>query len=101
MSSNQEITINFNEYVLEDYEISEYPRFNICVYYGDEEIGEYVETEYLQYFSPSDKNVLIDFINNDLEEELKKYDNIELVDIVWEADEDFVETIDTIYIRKK
>ena len=43
-STNQEITINFNESVLEHYAISEYPIFNICVYFGDEDIGEYDKT---------------------------------------------------------
>ena len=99
-STNQEINIKFNDRVLEGYKISEYPRFNICVYYGDEEIGEYAETEYLEYFYPTDKDMLIDYINYDLQIELKNYDNIHSVEIVWEVNADFVETIDTIYMRE-
>tara|TARA_R110000824_G_scaffold394738_1_gene594791 strand:- start:134 stop:448 length:315 start_codon:yes stop_codon:yes gene_type:complete len=96
-----EINIKFNNRVLDGYEISEYPRFNICVYYGAEEIGEYEETEYLEYFYPTEKDMLIDYINNELEQTLNNYDNIHSVEIVWEQNADFMETVDTIYIREK
>jgi len=95
-NDNQEININFDPSVLIDPEEG-YPRYNIRVSYGDTEDPE---TEYLNYFMPNEKNKLIDYINNNLQEELKIFDNITEIEIIWELDENYWETIDTIYERE-
>jgi len=97
-NDNQEININFDQSVLEYYELDQYPRFNILVRYGD---IEDLEQEYLDYFMPNEKNKLIDYIYNNLQEELKKFDNIFEIEIVWELDEYSVETVDTLYEKEE
>lgn len=92
--------IKFNEECLDWYSASEYPRFSICVNYGSEEIGDYDDTEYLEYFSPNSTEDLIDYINTDLQEKLNEFDDIESVEIVWEINCEDLELVDTIYSRK-
>ena len=99
-STNQEITIKFNNRVLDGYYI-EYPRFVIAINL-EEHIDE-DDYEYITYFLPTEKDMLIDYINNDLLVDIESYGNeIKKVDILWvQAEyEDYPSCIDTIYMRE-
>ena len=98
-STNQKINITFNKNVLDNYGELIYPKFSIAVNYGDDGLGGWEDAGCIEEFLPYEKDKLINYINNDLQEELKNYDNIHSVEILWEEDENFCETIDTIYIR--
>ena len=81
-STNQQINITFNKNVLDNYGELIYPRFSIDVNYGDDGYGGYEDSQGLECFYPTEKDELINYINNDLQQELKDYDNIYSVEII-------------------
>lgn len=92
--------IKFNERDLAGYGPGDFPRFSIYLYLNKSgEEDNYIDED-IAYFPATDKDMLIDYINYDLEEELEEYSNIYRIAINFEWDYDNIEEISIIYENK-
>ncbi len=89
--------IKFNEMRLSGYGPGDFPRFSVYLYLNKSGVEDDYEEEDIAYFPATDKDMLIDYINYDLQEELEEWSNIYRISINWEWDYDNIEEIDTIY----
>mgnify|MGYP003659147593 FL=1 len=93
--------IKFNPDVLRNYGLSEYPRFSICLYLNKQEGEDDYEEENIAYFPADEKDMLVEYINENLQDELEEFTNIYRITINWESLCGIgcieAEEIDTIY----
>ena len=92
--------IKLNEERLSGYGPGDFPRFSIYLYLNKSGVEDDYEEEDIAYFPATDKDMLIDYIKYDLQEELEEYSNIYRITINWEQDWNDIEEIDTIYENK-
>ena len=92
--------IKLNEMRLSGYGPGDFPRFSIYLYLNKSGVEDDYEEEDIAYFPATDKDMLIDYIKYDLQEELEEYSNIYRITINWEQDWNDIEEIDTIYENK-
>jgi len=89
--------IKFNERDLAGYGPGDFPRFSVYLYLNKS--GVEVEED-IAYFPATDKDMLIDYIKYDLQEELEEWSNIYRITINFEWDYDNIEEISIIYEKK-
>jgi len=89
--------IKLNEERIYWYGPGDFPRFRIYLYLNKSgEEDDYIEED-IAYFPAYEKDMLVDYINDNLQDELEEYSNIYRITIDWEQDYDNIEEIDIIY----
>jgi len=89
--------IKFNEEKIYWYGPGDFPRFRIYLYLNKSGVEDDYEEEDIAYFPAYEKDMLVDYINDNLQDELEEYSNIYRITIDWEQDYDNIEEIDIIY----
>ncbi len=89
--------IKLNEERIYWYGPGDFPRFSICLYLNKQEGEDDYEMENIEYFPAYEKDMLVDYINDNLQDDLEAYSNIYRITIDWEQDYDNIEEIDIIY----